>query len=134
MGNKAAVKLIALLRRKPGLSMEEFIAYYEDKHVPLVLRIVPFIMDYRRSYVQHDSAIAALDGLAGDCDVITEAWFATHADFENFMTEGAKPENRELIIADELNFLDRTAIRMFLVDEHKSSITPIAQEVTHERL
>lgn len=127
MTRTPAVKLIALLKRKPGLSMEDFIAYYEEKHAPLVLRIVPFIMDYRRNYVQHESAIAAMDGQPGDCDVITEAWFETQADFDKFMAEGAKPENRALIVTDELNFLDRSSIRMFLVDERESSIRPVVR-------
>lgn len=126
MATASAVKLIALLRRKPGMRMDDFIRYYEDNHAPLVLRIVPFIKDYRRNYVQHDSAIAQMDGIPGDCDVITEAWFETQADFDNFMAEGSKPENRELVIADELNFLDRDSIRMFLVDENRSVITPVA--------
>lgn len=117
-----AVKIIALLKRKPGLSMEQFIDYYENKHVPLVLKLVPFIMDYRRNFVKSGSAIEAMDGAAPDCDVITEAWFASHEDFAQFNAVGGRPEIREVIIRDELNFLDRSSLRMFVVDERKSTI------------
>jgi len=119
-----AVKIIALLKRKPGLSMEEFIDYYENRHVPLVLKLVPFIMDYRRNFVKSGSAIEAMDGAAPDCDVITEAWFASYEDFEQFNIVGGRPETREAIIRDELNFLDRGSLRMFVVDERKSAILP----------
>ena len=45
------VKMIALLRRKAGMSREDFIQYYETKHVPLILKHVKIMADYRRSYV-----------------------------------------------------------------------------------
>lgn len=122
MAQTPAVKIIALLKRKPGLSMEDFIHYYETKHAPLVLKIAPHIMDYRRNYVNGDAAMAALGGIAADCDVITEAWFATKEDFEKFSAAGARPENRDIIIRDELNFLDRSSIRLFVVEEKISDI------------
>ena len=71
MSKKAAVKIIALLKRKPDLTMEAFIHYYENNHAPLVLKIAPFIMDYRRNYARSGSALGSLDGGAPDCDVIT---------------------------------------------------------------
>jgi uncharacterized protein (TIGR02118 family) len=123
MSKKAAVKIIALLKRKPGLTMEAFIHYYENNHAPLVLNIAPFIMDYRRNYARSGSALGSLDGGAPDCDVITEAWFATKEDFDKFNTEAVKPENRDAIIRDELNFLDRGSMRLFIVEERESQIS-----------
>lgn len=123
MSTKAAVKIIALLKRKPGLTMDAFIEYYENKHAPLVLKIAPFITDYRRNYARGGSALGSLDGAASDCDVITEAWFATREDFEKFNTEALKPENREAIIRDELNFIDRDSMRLFVVEERESRIS-----------
>jgi len=35
------VKTIALIKRKPGLSREEFIRHYEEVHAPLALKHVP---------------------------------------------------------------------------------------------
>jgi hypothetical protein len=117
-----AVKIIALLKRRAGMSMEAFVEYYETNHAPLVLRLVPYITDYRRNYVEQGSAFASMDGKEPDCDVITEAWFATEEDFAKFSEVGSRPEIREIVIRDELNFLDRGSIRMFVVRERASAI------------
>ena len=105
--------------------MEDFIDYYENHHVPLILRILPFQVEYSRNYVRQGGAIASMDGQPADYDVVTEARFATQEDFERFCVEGTKPEIREQVIADELNFMDRDNLRFFIVDEYKSVIEPV---------
>lgn len=122
MPNTYAVKVMCLLKRKPGLSLEEFIYYYENNHVPLILRLLPYHADYRRNYVQQGGELSTMDGQPSDYDVITEASFATQEDFDRFCLEAAKPELREMVIADELNFIDRENLRFFIVDEHTSLI------------
>jgi uncharacterized protein (TIGR02118 family) len=117
MSGKPAVKIMAMLKRKAGLSMEEFIDYYENHHVPLIRRIVPYMQDYRRNYVRGGSSGRPKDGTGPDCDVITEAWFASREDFAKFKAEGLNAESREAITQDELKFLDRDFIRLFVVDE-----------------
>ena len=125
MAKASAVKLVALLKRKPGTSMEEFEEHYENVHIPLVLRIAPHICHYIRNYIYHDSALANLDSLpSASCDVITEAWFETEEDFRKFNEDIARPEVRQLIIDDEMKFLDRAAHRMFLVKECGGKVYP----------
>ena len=120
MPSKPAMKIIALMKRKAGLSMEEFMEYYETRHVPMVLKIAPFMMDYRRNFVRSAPSMPAVIGGAPDCDVITEAWFETHEAFEKF--NAAAAEHSEELMKDELNFLDRDSLRMFIVDERTSQI------------
>lgn len=122
MPNTYAVKVMCLLKRKPGLSLEEFIDYYENKHAPMILRILPYHADYRRNYVRQGGELSTMDGQPADYDVITEASFATREDFDRFCLEAAKPELREMVIADELNFIDRENLRFFIVDEYNSLI------------
>lgn len=119
---KPAVKIIALFRRKTGLSMEEFMEYYENNHVPMVLKMAPFMMDYRRNFVCRGSSMPVEKGGAPDCDVITEAWFETHEAFEKFNAAAAM--HSEALMQDELRFLDRDSLRMFVVDERSSDIQP----------
>lgn len=125
MSENSSVKVMVLLKRKPGMSMEEFIDYYENHHVPLILRILPFQIDYRRNYVRQDGALASMDAQPADYDVVAEARFATQEIFERFCVEGAKPEIREQVIADEMNFVDRDNLRFFIVDEYVSAIQPV---------
>ena len=44
------VKAIALLRRNPGLSPEQFRKRYEEVHAPLAKRLFPFMRKYVRNY------------------------------------------------------------------------------------
>ena len=44
-------KVIALLSKKPGLSRDDFIEYYETKHVPLARKLFPKIQKYKRSFL-----------------------------------------------------------------------------------
>jgi len=115
--NTPAVKLVGLLKRKPGISMAEFEEHYENFHVPLVLSVTPYISRYVRNYVNHDSTLGNLDSLSSTCDVITEAWFDTEEDFRKFNEAATRPEVREKVIEDELKFLDREALRLFVVKE-----------------
>jgi hypothetical protein len=109
-------KLIALIWRKPGLSRQEFMDYYEQFHAPLARRLVAEIAaaEYCRNYVE--SIIPYIEGVEPlDCDVVTEIGFACHADYEAAMATLARPEVSELIIRDEEQFIDRSKIQTFLV-------------------
>lgn len=110
------IKVIALLKAKPGLSRAEFIAYYETRHAPLILSLLPEIADYRRNYVERagafESAVAAID-----FDSVTEIRFANRAAYDRFLACSARPEIAQAIADDEENVFDRAATRMFVVDE-----------------
>lgn len=110
------IKVIALLRRKEGLSREAFIAYYETRHAPLIRSLLPCIADYRRNYVDRagafESAVAAID-----FDSVTEMRFASRADYDAFLAVAERPDVAATIAADEENVFDRAATRMFVVDE-----------------
>jgi len=114
-------KSIALLKCKDGLSREEFIAYYENNHVPLIRRLLPGIRGYRRNFIEPEGAFVSADAAARDFDVITELWFADRAAYEAAMAHHERPEVAGAIAADEENFLDRSKTRMFVVDERIST-------------
>lgn len=123
MTSKPAIKMVAMLKRKPGISMDEFQHHYETSHAPLVLTVTPFLSRYTRSYIIQDSALGDLEGLEDSpCDVITEAWFDTEEDFRKFNEAALEPETRKRVVADELKFLDRKQLRMFVVKECESQI------------
>jgi uncharacterized protein (TIGR02118 family) len=64
------IKSITLIKRKPGLSREEFIKYYEEVHVPLSLKHFPTFRRYVRNYV-----VAPFGTEEPDFDCIMEVWF-----------------------------------------------------------
>jgi len=113
-------KSIALLKCKAGLSRGDFIAYYENNHVPLIRRLLPGICGYRRNFIEPEGAFVNAGAAVRDFDVITEIWFADRAAYDAAMARNARAEVGGAIAADEENFLDRSKTRMFVVDERIS--------------
>ncbi|MFS3129948.1 EthD domain-containing protein [Nocardioides sp. Bht2] len=114
------IKVVALLARKPGLSMVEFIDYYENSHSRLVRSLTPQLVEYRRNYLDHQSKLAAPRTPDVDFDVITELWFADRAAYDEMTANHTRPEVRKVIDADEKNFLDQTVSRMYVVEVRES--------------
>lgn len=122
-----AVKQIALLRRKPGMSREDFIAYYEGNHAPLAMRLLqkdgkPLFARYVRNYPvpagKFDMSHLEHAPAEIDFDVISEFWYWTQEDFEELGRQCAIPEIGDALARDEANFFDRDRISIFMVEEH----------------
>lgn len=116
-------KLTFLFRRKPDMTPEQFRDHYENRHVPLALRLLPYFSDYVRNYIRHDLAYRPA-GLSVDnaaqFDVVTEVTFATEADYDLMMKRLADPSVSRQIVEDEERFMDRKATLMFFVDEERT--------------
>ena len=111
------LKVIALLTRKPGMSRNAFIVYCESMHVPLVSRLFPQILDYRRNYVELAGAFVAPGAAPPDFDSISEIWFRNRDDYDAMLAAHANPSIGSQIDRDEENFLDRSKTRFFMVEE-----------------
>jgi uncharacterized protein (TIGR02118 family) len=119
------IKFVALLKKKDGMSREEFIDYYETKHVPLMSTLLPPFKAYKRNYLIKDEMFVA--GHTADAsttppwfDVITEIWYESRKEYDAMGAMTEDPETGARIKRDEENFLDRGKITMFLVDERIS--------------
>lgn len=115
-------KCIALLRRRPDLSREAFIAYYETQHSVLIRRLLPGIVDYRRNYVDRGGAFVFPGAQPMDFDVVTELRFADRVAYDRFTARSAEPDIARQIAEDEENLFDRSATRMFVVEERTNPI------------
>ena len=117
-------KIITVFRRKRGLSRQEFIDYYETRHVPLIeSRFGRFFLDYRRSFLRDDGAER---GGAADFDVVTEVWIKDEEALEQVLAAAAEPAAAAEIAADEERFIDRASIRIYLTDEYPRTARPTA--------
>ena len=109
------LKMIAVLKRRPGMSFEAFQTYYETRHVPLVKSIMrDNLQAYIRNYVDQGSPFPV--GVAVDFDCISEFHYPDQAAFEAAVAAIQHPDNVERIRADERNFLDIDAARLCMVD------------------
>jgi uncharacterized protein (TIGR02118 family) len=105
------LKVMALLTRKQGLATRDLIEYYEHHHVPLVAAQAPPPLDYKRNYVVNDS-----EAPNADFDIVTELVFSDRTAYRAWLAcvyaEGSG------VAADEMNFLDRSKTRSYVVEEH----------------
>src|SRR5262245_28735697 len=119
------IKLVCFMNRKPGMSMEEFKRYYEENHVPLINRLMPFWQDYRRNFVEdreHSAAHMAPGRQTGAMfDVMTELTFASEEMHQKCLDALADPVIGKIVAEDEEKFFDRSSMRTFVVDERRSS-------------
>lgn len=119
-------KLMITMRRKAGTSFEEFVTYYNDRHLPYVASLMPAQTGTRRvhfrNFVQLDDPfldhIEPRRAVKSDpaFDAVTEVLFEDResaiAYFEMFHT----PERFALIEADERNFVDLDSIKFHVVE------------------
>ena len=111
-------KTLTFLKRKRGMSLEEFRAYYETHHRRIGEQVLTRARRYMRRYV----APLADGQPEADFDVITEVWFADRADYERQMAEINVPDIIAMIVEDEEKLFDRSHYRLMHVDEVESDI------------
>ena len=102
-------KVIVLLKRKPGMSVEDFQYYWRYKHGPLVAG--------RAEVRRHVQSNALLQGYQkGELlfDGISETWFDSAQVYEAYQHDPAS----SVILADQANFVDRSRTVLMPVDVH----------------
>ena len=114
-------KVIALLTVKPGLSRAELVDYYETRHAPLIWSKFPWIVEYRRNFIDMEGAIRGSAALDPDFDVVTELWFKDRAGYQRMLDDHANTDVGQSIADDEANCFDRGKTRFFVVEERVSS-------------
>ena len=119
-------KVMMLLKRKPGLSLQEFIDRYESEHVPFVEQYATTLVHYSRRYLHPASHVVHGDVVAEpEYDVITELWYDDREAFEGQQAGlRARPDAVAAVVADEEQIFDRAKSRTVFVEEHISDLPP----------
>ena len=111
-------KLLILIKRRPGMSTQEFRDYYENKHSKLGgdIGVTVGMIHYVRRYLE------PLNGGELEYDVLTECWFRDRAKFEMVAGPLSRGEFPPDVAADEERFMDRTKTRFLKVVEYESEM------------
>ena len=127
---RPAKKMICIMRKKPGMSRDAFIDYYENGHSKLALKLLvkggePLFAEYSRTYPtpggQFDLAHVKGPAAKLDFDVMTKINFWADADYQEFSRQCTDPKIGAALTKDEENLFDRDSIRMFMVEERTTS-------------
>jgi uncharacterized protein (TIGR02118 family) len=115
-------KVVVLVAKKAGMSREDFIRHYETVHVPLVLKSVPTLVEYRRNFIDPADMMAMPGAAETDFDGITEMWFHDRAGYEAMGALNADPVKGKALDDDAALFMDAAKTRMFVVGEYGGPI------------
>ncbi|MDX2378369.1 MAG: EthD domain-containing protein [Acidimicrobiia bacterium] len=117
------IKLVFCLRRKPGMTREEFQRYWRDQHAPLVAERAE-VLGIKR-YVQvhtadlpdvHEALQARNGGSPEPFDGVAELWFDSTEVFAS--GDPARVQAVTDLLDDERRFIDLPNSPMWLAEEH----------------
>jgi hypothetical protein len=114
-------KILLFLKRRPGMSTEDFRSYYETTHVKLCEKYAVGALRYVRRYLD------PIGGAEMPFDVITEIWLEDRAVFDAVCEMTARNEPPPEVVADEERLFDRAKSRTCTVIERESDMEAVAR-------
>jgi len=106
------IRLVFALRRKPGLSLEDFHDYWRRKHGPLVasfaedLNILRYVQTHTIEGRMNEAAQQARGAMEPHYDGVAEVWWSTEAELEAAMASDAGKTAGAALLEDETTFID----------------------------
>ena len=110
------IKLVCFLRRKPGMSRDDFHGHWLESHGPLIARtpeLAQHLVRYEQNHRLDADYARDPEGEPG-FDGATVQWLDSFRSFTEFVRE---PAYAELIAPDEASFLDRDSLTLLFTDD-----------------
>lgn len=119
-GRNGTLKLVFLLKRKPGMSVEAFRDYYENSHRKLAERALPKALRYVRRYVQPERNPITGEAIELPFDAVMEIWMRSRPEWDATQAGLAGSDIMRAIYEDEENLFASHDNPMFTVEEADS--------------
>ena len=104
------VKLIAMMKRKPGLTQDEFSKYWKEIHALVALKNIPGLEKYVQNHqVKLNDREPAYDGIA-------ELWFKDMESFK-YMSKWYRSDEGKVLRDDEARFMDTSKMVSYVCEE-----------------
>jgi hypothetical protein len=131
-------KQICFFRKRPEMTMDEFMDYYENQHSQLSKRMgrapsLPNAQRYVRRYLVPETNPVTGEVIDPGFDCIMEIWWNSRADFENSQALISSPERLPAIKEDETHLFASHDNPVCSVIEYDSPMGPNG-EATHVEL
>jgi hypothetical protein len=110
-------KILIFLKRRPGMTVQEFRDYYEQRHRKVIGKYLQGVSYYARRYLDPLPHLDTKVIHEPEFDVVTELWFESRAAFDGLVkmvSEGVLPPD---VFEDEQHVFDRPRTRYFTVTE-----------------
>src|SRR5579871_1194122 len=112
------LKQVVLLKRRPGMTMAEFIDYYENHHSKMAAKYLTAAKRYVRRYVHPAANPITGEVVELDFDVVMELWWDSQEDFEAAMKVISHGDVHREFYEDEEKIFNTHNNRVFFVEEH----------------
>ena len=123
------LKQICFFKKRPDMTMDEFMDYYENQHSQLAKKsgakpAIPNAVRYVRRYLKPE--VNPVTGQVHDCgyDCIMEIWWNSREDFENSQRVISDPDRLPAIMEDEAKLFASHANPVCSVIEYDSPMGP----------
>ena len=119
------LKMVILIKKKIGMSREDFIHHYETSHSVIGRRLLGHLwVKYVRNYPVSLMTYQPEDNDVGDSyDAVTELWFENQAAVDEMARIINIPENHKLLLEAAEKFLERLFTRLLMVEEVDTGTT-----------
>ncbi len=125
----AMIKLVCLLKKRNGMTTEEFRSYNESHHVKVFDGVFDQGVErYVRRYLTPFTDPATGTAPPHGFDEIMELWFNDRTVFENLFLGVQDTDFRRLVAADEKKLFDLSATQWYIVEEELDSELKGAKE------
>ncbi len=131
-------KQICFFRKRPDMSMEQFLDYYETKHAQLSKRMgrapsLPNAQRYVRRYLKPEKNPVTGAVIDPGYDCIMEIWWNSREDFETSQRIISDPARLPAIMDDERNlFATHDNPVCSVIEEYDSPMGPNGEATTVE--
>jgi hypothetical protein len=110
------IKIVALIKRRSDLTLDEFREYYEHRHAPLFRRVIPLAVSNAITHYVQNHAIPLGSGLSDTpYDCVTEIGFDDLAGMR-LWSRWYLGDDGKVLRDDEAHFMD-TGRRVVIVTE-----------------
>jgi hypothetical protein len=122
-------KQVVFLKKRPDMTMDEFMDYYENQHSQLSKKMgrspsIPNAVRYVRRYLTPENNPVVGETIDPGFDCLMEIWWNSREDFENSQRIISSPERLPAIMEDEKNLFASHANPICSVVEHDSPMGP----------
>ena len=118
------IKLVFTIRRRPGMSREEFQRYWRERHAPIVarnaeaLRIRRYVQTHARDTELDDALSTARGSEPRHHDGVAELWWDSLDDILAALSTEAGQAAAAELLEDERHFIDLPSSPLWLGEEH----------------
>jgi uncharacterized protein (TIGR02118 family) len=118
------IKLVFTIRRREGMTREEFQRYWREQHAPLVerhaeaLRIRRYVQTHARETALDEALASSRGAEPGSYDGVAELWWDS---IQDIVEVGATEEGQlatQALLEDERRFIDLPSSAIWLGEEN----------------